>query len=230
METSILNSGSEVLNNLLSGGYESGVVNTIYGPAGSGKTTMCLLAAISCIKNNKKVIFIDTEGGFSIIRLNQLTNNNKEILEKIFILNPTTFEEQVNTLKRLKELINDKIGLIVIDTISMLYRIEFGKQNKDIKAINAELGLQVSYLTEIARKNNIPVLLTNQVYSDFEEKDAVKMVGGDILKYGSKCLIELKKFRNARKAVIKKHRFIPENKEAIFSIKEEGFEEINSPQ
>jgi hypothetical protein len=43
-------------------------------------------------------------------------------------------------------------------------------------------------MTEIARKKKIPVLISNQVYADFEDKDKVNLVGGDLLKYGSKCL------------------------------------------
>ena len=97
--------------------------------------------------------------------------------------------------------------------------------NESNEQINNKLGLQVSYLTEIARKHNIPILITNQVYADFDEKDAVKMVGGDILKYGSKCLLELLKFKTKRAAVLKKHRSIKEGKKVVFEITSNGFEE-----
>jgi DNA repair protein RadB len=49
------------------------------------------------------------------------------------------------------------------------------------------------------------------------------MVGGDILKYGSKCLIELQMApNNKRRAVLKKHRSMPEEKSVVFEIKEKG--------
>ena len=96
----------------------------------------------------------------------------------------------------------------------------------DIYSINKSLGQQLSYLAEIARKRNIPVLVTNQVYSDFENKNRVNMVGGDILKYGSKCLIELQSLHgNKRRAVLRKHRSLPEKK-ALFEIKEDGLYEF----
>ena len=78
-------------------------------------------------------------------------------------------------------------------------------------------------MIEIARKRNIPSILTNHVYADFSSPNNVKIVGGDILKYSSKCLIELKKLSgNNRLAIIKKHRSIPENKEIKFEIKNKG--------
>jgi DNA repair protein RadB len=95
--------------------------------------------------------------------------------------------------------------------------------------VNKDLGMQISYLSEIARRKNIPVLVTNQVYSSFEERENIKMVGGDILKYGSKCLIELQKGHNGiRKAVLKKHRSIAEDREAVFKIVNSGIEEFKS--
>jgi len=66
-------------------------------------------------------------------------------------------------------------------------------------------------------------LVTNQVYSDFEEKNKVNLVGGDILKYGSKCLLELQKTpASNRKIIVRKHRSVPENRFRIFKIVEGG--------
>jgi len=57
--------------------------------------------------------------------------------------------------------------VIILDGAAMLYRLELAK-SKDSYLVNRELGLQLSYLTEIARKKNIPVLVTNQVYADLD--------------------------------------------------------------
>ncbi len=61
-----LSIGSKTLDELLGGGVEAGAVTNICGEPGTGKTNICMLAALSCISQEKKVIFIDTEGGFSI--------------------------------------------------------------------------------------------------------------------------------------------------------------------
>ena len=225
MEIKRISSGSDVIDKLLEGGYEKDILTTIYGPAASGKTTAAMLCSIAVAKAGKKIIFVDTEGGFSAERFKQLSKNDKEIMNSVLILKPLNFKEQMKTLHNLSKKINERIGLVVIDTISMLYRVEVSA-TKNFKQVNNELGLQISWLTEIARKHNIPVLITNQVYSDFEEKGMVKMVGGDILRYSSKCLIELINFRTRRKAMVIKHRSLPEKKEIIFEIVEKGFSEI----
>jgi len=229
MESLKITSGSEIFDDFLEGGIENDTLTTIYGPSGSGKTTLCMLASIAQCKEKKKVIYVDAEGGFSLERMKQLAGDDlKEILNHIVLLNPTSFDEQNKSLEKLKNLVNDKIGLIVIDTLTVFYRLELAK-DKDIKSINNKLIWQVSYLTEIARKKNIPIIITNQVYADFKEKDKIKMVGGNILRYNSKSLIELSKLKvNKRMAKLITHRSIPEGKELMFAIINEGIIPTNS--
>ncbi len=225
-----ISTGSQLLDILLCGGYETDVVTTVYGPAGTGKTTLCLLALMNVIVNNaKKVVYIDTEGGFSVARLEQLADGSlRTVLENVLLFKPTTFAEQKHVFERLNELVDDRIGLIIVDSICMLYRLEMGKTD-DITSLNRELGAQISYLTEITRKKNIPILLTNQVYNVFDDRDRtdkVNIVGGDILKYGSKCLLELQLLhRNRRRLILRKHRSLPEGREEVFEITNAGIGE-----
>lgn len=218
-----ISTGASVLDKLLEGGYECDAITTIYGPAGAGKTNMAVLAAVQIAKKGKKVIYMDTEGGFSAARLKQIVTNPKKILEKILFLRPTTFAEQKKAFAKLKQATaNKKIGLIIIDTISMLYRLH--RHDEDIKQANQELGTQIALLNEICRKKKIPVIVTNQVYSSFDS-GRINMVGGDILKYGSKCLLELQLLAaGKRKLILRKHRSIAGEKEAIFSIVAKGIE------
>ena len=221
-----VSTGSKILDAMLGGGYEKDVITTIYGPAGAGKTVLCILCSINVIRAGKKVMYIDTEGGFSLERFKQIASHisqdYKKLLDNILFLRPTNFAEQKKAFEKLKEIVNDKMGLIVVDTIAMLYRLELGK-SEDFQDVNRELGRQIAYLTEIARKGRIPILMANQVYSDFDEKDKVNIVGGDILKYGSKCLIELQITPNGnRRAILRKHRSLGAEKEFLFKIVEGG--------
>jgi DNA repair protein RadB len=218
-----ISTGSDFLDKMLDGGYESSVVTTIYGPPGSGKSNLCLL----CLTHNteKKIIYIDTEGSFSVDRIKQLSKNYEEVLKNVIILKPVNFEEQKKVFEKLRNIITDKIGLIIVDSIAMLYRLELGI-NKDTFKVNRDLGVQLVDLVHTARKFKIPVIITNQVYSDFEDKNKINIVGGDILKYASKCLIELQKTDKGKKAILRKHRSLPESKEVNFRIIDAGIEEI----
>ena len=138
--------GSRILDRMLEGGYDSDTITTVYGPAGSGKTVLCLLCALNITRQGKKVIYVDTEGSFSVERLKQIALDYQKILYNIVFLRPTTFKKQAESIEKLNELVNDKIGLIVVDTISMLYRLErkFGDEGHDF---NRELGLQIAGLS-----------------------------------------------------------------------------------
>lgn len=219
-----ISAGSYDLNKFLYGGYEKDIITTIYGGAGSGKTNFCILAAVSQAKKGNKVIYIDTEGGFSVDRVKQLAENYEQVLENILLLKPVSFEEQEKSFEKLlKEIKSSSISLIIVDGITMLYRLALAearekKNINEIKEINSKLAKQLRVLAEIARTRNIPVIITNQVYSEFLSEEEFKagkqkeihMVGGDLLKYWSKCLIELKLERGKKTAILRKHRSLPE--------------------
>lgn len=207
-----------MLDRLLEGGYESDSITTVYGPPGSGKTNLGILAALHVAKKGKKVIYIDTEGGFSLERVKQILPEFKETLNNIVFLKPTTFEEQNRAIAQLKELSTDKIGLIVIDTISMLYRLQ--RSYKEDDTHNKDLYNQILLLNELARKKKIPILMLSQIYTSFDNGKA-KLVGGDIMSYISKCLLELENLNNKRRVSLRKHRSLPV-KQTMFKIIEKG--------
>ncbi|MEX0920385.1 MAG: DNA repair and recombination protein RadB [Candidatus Pacearchaeota archaeon] len=236
MSDNKISAGSFDLNKWLYGGYEKSVISMIAGPPASGKTNFVLLAACGQAKRDSKVIFIDTEGGFSSERVKQIVGDGHEkILENILLLNPTNFDEQkkifANLLNRVKK---ENVGMIVVDGMAMLYRLELGDAQKSrddskVREINREVAKQMRILSEISRKENLPVMITNQVYHGFlseeEWKKGVKpesnIVGGDLFKYWSKTIIELKNDSGKRKAILLKHRSLPV-KEMSFEIRNEG--------
>lgn len=214
-----VSAGSYDLNKWLFGGYESDIVSVIYGASGTGKTNFCLLAAVSQAKKGNKVVYIDTEGGFSVERVKQIVENSNhgadlnETLKNILLLKPTNFQEQKEAFKKLQEYLKDQISLLVVDGMTILYRLDFAdareKEKGDMQKVNSELARQINMLAEIARKRDIPVLVTSQVYN-WEDKQ--KIVGGDILKYWGKCWIELINEEGVRTAFLRKHRSLPEKK------------------
>ena len=219
-----ISAGSFDLNKFLHGGYERNVVTVLYGGSGTGKTNFCLLAAVSQAKKGNKVVFIDTEGGFSVERVRQLVSEIevKKVLENILLLKPTNFTEQKKAFEELLKYLKNEVSLIVVDGMTILYRLDFAdareKNDEEMHKINSELARQIKTLAEISRKRDIPVLITNQVY---RWEDADKMVGGDILKYWGKCHIELVNDKGRRVVYLRKHRSLPE-KSMTFQIYDEG--------
>ncbi len=231
-----ISTGSYDFNKWLYGGYEKDVITMIVGPPGSGKTNFSILVSCSQAKKGNRVIFVDTEGGFSSERVKQLVEEESEkTLEKILLLKPTNFEEQKKAFEKLfLQIKKEHISLIIIDGMAMLYRLELADAQKsgdseNVKKLNREIAKQMRNLAEICRKQQIPILITNQVYMNFlSEEDWKKgveretnIVGGDLFKYWSKCIIELKNEKGRRKAILLKHRSLP-LKEINFEIRDKG--------
>jgi len=218
-----ISAGSYDLNKFLFGGYEKDIITVIYGGSGTGKTNLCLLAAVSQAKKGNKVIYMDSEGGFSLERIKQLAGEEYEaVIKNILLLKPTNFGEQKKAFDDLLKYLKDEISLIVVDGMTILYRLDFAsareQSREEMQKINSELVRQMKTLAEIARKREIPVIATNQVY---KWEDENKMVGGDILKYWSKCHLELTNEKGKRSLLIKKHRSLPE-KSIDFEITNSG--------
>lgn len=203
-----LSTGSEDLNNFLHG-YPIKGITAIYGEPATGKTTAALLATITQLKNNKKVIYMDTENTMSIIRLKQLFPEIENRIQNLIKIRPSSFEEQDKIIKKLP---NKNISLIVIDTISFFYRLAV---KEDYKKANEMLINQIEKLKEIA-ENKIPVILTNQIYQ--LKQNEIKIVSGKILSERADLLIQLKK--TPRALIIKKPE--RENNKLLFEIKNEG--------
>jgi DNA repair protein RadB len=248
-----ISTGSFDLNKWLYGGYEKGIVTMIAGPPGSGKTNMTVLTACSQAKKGNKVIFIDTERGFSSDRVKQIVGEAYEdILKNILLIEPSNFEEQKKFFTTLDDkLKKEQISLIIVDGMAMLYRLELGdarskegerfrdgkdterkrgrEVDEEVRKINREVAKQMKLLAEIAKKQNIPVIITNQVYQGFQSEEdwkkgierEVNIVGGDLFQYWCKCIIELKNEKGRRKLLLLKHRSLPQ-KELGFEIKNDG--------
>jgi len=236
MSKNKISTGSYDLNKWLYGGYEEDIITMIAGSPGSGKTNLCILTSCSQAKKGNKILFIDTEGGFSVDRVKQITGENYEdYLKNIILLEPVNFSEEREIFAKILDKIKkEHINLIIVDSMAMLYRLELGdavksKKDEKIQEVNREVARQMRILAEIARKKKIPVIITNQVYNEFVSQEDLKkglerntnIVGGDLMKYWSKCIIELKNDRGKRRAILLKHRSLPE-KEMSFIIKDKG--------
>ncbi|KZX10294.1 DNA repair and recombination protein RadB [Methanobrevibacter filiformis] len=215
------------IDEIIGGGIEKGSITQIYGPPGSGKTNIALKLSVGVAKTGQKVIYIDTEGGLSIDRIKQIAKRDIEaVANNIYVYEPHSFNQQEDDLNSvitwLKNNGGEDIDLIVLDSAVALYRLNENKAS----ILNKIMGKQMGLLSKIARKYNIAILITNQIYSNFDDEGINKVtpVGGTILKYWSKVIIELQKsdVPSERIATLQRHRHIAEGLITKFKITSDG--------
>ena len=203
-------------------GLEKKAITNFFGSPGSGKTNICLISAIEVLKKGGQVVYIDTEGSFSLDRFRQLSGRNDKFLEKIKLLEPKNFQEQG---KFVREIENIETDLVILDSAVSLYRLESSTDQANIEKMEAskELSKQLSILSNIARDRKIPVLITAHTFKNWDNGEN-EIIGGDSVKYWSKCMVLLERTNKTgeRKATVIKHRSIEEGKTTKFQIVEDG--------
>jgi DNA repair protein RadB len=217
-----LSTGSKVLDGLLGGGFEAGTISQLFGEPASGKTNICLQLAVNTLRAGKRVIYIDTEG-FSVERFSQIAGEDAaELAQHLLHFKPTSFEEQYSAIKETEKIVKQNVGLIILDSATAFYRLEL--ESKDSMLLKRELANQVTALLSMARKYDIAVVITNQIYMDID-KEELRAVGGNMLEHISKVIVQLSRTGiGTRLAVLRKHRSMAEGQSAEFRITATGVE------
>jgi len=216
--------GCRALDDLLGGGVEDGCITLLHGEAGSGKTNFCLQLARNVVRAGHKVIYIDTEG-VSLDRLQQICGDDFDVVAKnILFSEPYSFDEQEQLIEKAVKITegNPEVGLIVIDSATMHYRLTLRDEARrdDLHMLTR----QIAKLVKVSRKVGIPVIATSQVYTDIETGKFLPL-GGHMLTHSAKTIVELQKTGpSTRIARLVKHRSAEENRVARFRITGEGVE------
>jgi DNA repair protein RadB len=163
--TQELSTGCIGLDKLLQGGIERGEITLLYGESATGKTTACIQAATSIATKGLKVLFIDSDNSFTQQRFHQIAGEKSHMLsELIMLFFPDTFEKQRILVESLDNYVTPQLGMVVIDSMSTLYRAAFSK-TESVFDLNRDLTRQLAYLTDLARSKRIACLITSQVHA-----------------------------------------------------------------
>ncbi len=194
-----IQTGCISLDKLLGGGFPTESISLIYGEAETGKTSLAIQCVVNCARRGYKSLFIDTDGTFSYERLSQIAEYDyEEISPLIIIIRPTTFQDQSKAIDQLEKVINNKFGLIVIDTLTSLYRVELNEPNETFAA-NRELNRQLAVLTQIAKTCKVAVLVNSQVRSvPNGERTEMKPVATRVQNYWSDVMMNMKQTGQTR--------------------------------
>jgi DNA repair protein RadB len=204
-----ISTGCVSLDKLLGGGLSKGGVSLVYGEAETGKTSFAIQCAVNCARTDSRTVFIDADGTFSSRRLLQIAYRDIEKLSPLIILfRPTTFQEQTNVIDHLEKYLTRKDGLVIVDTITSLYRVELGGPPEKTFKLNRKLNTQLAYLAQIAKTQKVAVLITSQVRSTLmEEQNNVEPVATRVLKFWSDSVLRFKRTGQMRviKVFLEKH-------------------------
>lgn len=200
--------GCSSLDKLLDGGLPADGVALVYGEAETGKTSLAIQCAVYCARKGYKTLFVDSDSTFSTHRLSQIAYRDFEkVSPNIILMTPTTFKEQGQVIGHLSEYISKKFSLVIVDTVTSLYRVELGDIKETFK-LNRELNRQVASLAQIAKTKKVAVLITSQVRSAFSARQVnVEPVATRTLKFWSDVVLTLEHTGQTRvlKAILAKH-------------------------
>ena len=220
-----ISTGCGPIDDLLGGGYERGAVTQLYGPPASGKTNLALSGAVEAAAAGGTAVFIDTEG-MSVDRFRQLLESRVDdgkvdaTAARIVVEDAVTFEEQAEAVRD-AEGFADRADLIVLDSATGFYRLERVGDIDEGEALR-RVTRQVTHLLSLARKHDLAVVITNQVFSD-PDGERARPLGGNTLAHWTGVIVRIERFRGGnRRATLEKHRSKAAGESAQFRITSEG--------
>jgi len=168
-------------------------ITSLWGDFGVGKTTLSLQTANLYALNKKKVLYIYTKPNFPSRKINTIFENNLEdVLENIFFIHTTNFDEIFSFVFNLEfTVLNDlktksrTFHLIIIDSMTDLYRLELNHEKKEKNVIlNYRLNQLLATLINLKQKYEVGILVVNEISRRTQEGQTYEMEsGGNVMQY-----------------------------------------------
>ncbi|EQD57889.1 DNA repair and recombination protein RadB, partial [mine drainage metagenome] len=133
------------------------------------------------------------------------------ILKKLLLSTPKSLEEQSAAVRTACALARDPrrtVGLIVVDSATLYYRLSLSGDDED--DARRALSLEIAELVRTALEAHVPIVLTNQVWRNTRD-GRLEPLGGSFLQHAAKTVLSFERLPGAeRRAVLVKHRAVPE--------------------
>ncbi len=168
----MISTNSKALDELLYNGIKRGLLYCIFGPAGSGKTQLCMQLTVNALKSYSSdyVLIVDAKGEFKIERVIEMIkysycNNDAKLTDRIYINRVYNTNELSNSINY----IDAKKSLVIVEDAPALFRLEYG--SKSIEG-NFMLMRLMHRLAVNAVLMNAAVVVTNGVASVIEQQES----------------------------------------------------------
>ncbi|MBR4315984.1 MAG: hypothetical protein IKP65_03315 [Alphaproteobacteria bacterium] len=154
--------GSVALDRIIGGGYPIGRMIEVFGPASSGKTTVCYHAIAEAQKAypDKWCGFVDSEHSFDPEYAGNIGVNVSELI----VAQP---DSGTDAFGMVQGMIENGASLIVIDSVAaMVPREEMEEEDYGHNSIGTQARMMskgLRKLTSIAGKNKCLLIFTNQI-------------------------------------------------------------------
>ncbi|MFX1453722.1 MAG: hypothetical protein ACFFCM_23025, partial [Promethearchaeota archaeon] len=167
-------------------------ITSIWGDFGVGKTTLALQIALNSAKVGK-IVFIYSKPNFPYEKVRKILNSNpSHILNNITFISALNFADlstsvlnlELLNLTFLKE-IKTCINLIVIDSITDLYRLKLNRDKKEKNVrLNYQLNQILANLSYINESYGTEILIVNEISRKNYEDFAIEIQsGGKVMDY-----------------------------------------------
>ena len=184
------------------GGLPRGRIVEIFGPEGSGKTTVSLYAIAEAQKEGGIAAFIDAEHALDP----RLAANLGVNIDQLYLSQPDSGEQALFILDTLVR--SSAVDIVVIDSVAAL--TPQAEIDGKIAIGESQMGLQarlMSYalrrLTSVISKSNCVVIFINQlrakISSGYSQGPTETTTGGRALKFYSSVRIEVKRGKSITK-------------------------------
>jgi len=199
-----ISTGCNSLDKLVGGGLQPGKITFLYGESATGKTSLAIQCAVNSARMGYKTFFLDSDNGFSVNRLSQISLNDLDSISQLIVIaNPSTFQNQINMVDNLDRFLTRKFGLLIIDTITSLYSAEM--ETGQVFELNKELNRQIATIKNLSITRQISTLIIGQVRNFFKDDNvSIEPIAIRILNYWSDTVISLEPTvrRNVIRAIL----------------------------
>lgn len=179
--------GIKDLDILLNGGWADGI-NLVTGQPGTGKSLIAALSMSQCLEHGIPAILVDSEHGYDLWQRHLPLSDvwDGTIMDNQFLNHGIDLK---NTAKRIVQLVNyaqevgTKVGIVVIDSLDGLLSrdenyntsffsvLSYGNPAREELQRATEINYLITALSNLGRKNHIPILVIQHDYEYIDSYD-----------------------------------------------------------